>query len=106
MWGDYMTLLEAIREAIASFWETVEQTDIIYATYTGDGFRIDNAAMDILLDRVDVPKIYSQQGVEFECRMENGINGKAILKDTLEAGDKVAVAVHHGGQRYSVLYKL
>ena len=106
MWGDYMVLIEAIREAIAAFWDTVEQTDIVYATYTGEGLKIDNTSIDILMDKVDIPKVLSQQGVELEYQTDSGKAGKTVLKQPLKAGDKVAVAVHHGGKRYSILYKI
>lgn len=101
-----MTLAEAVRDAVTAFFECLELNEIIYATYTGGVLRMDNTLIDIPMELVDMPKMYSSQGAEIELRVEGQGIKKAVICDALAEGDKVAVAVHHGGQRYSVLYKL
>jgi len=101
-----MTLAEAIREAIAEFWKSVEQTDIVYAVYSDEGLKVDESGMYIPIERVDVPQVYSQQGTEIDIEPESGPAVKGVLRCTLKDGDRVVAAVHHGGQRCSVLYKL
>ena len=101
-----MMLVEAVREAIEAFFENLEQTEIIYATYTDGGLKTDSTLINIPMERVDIPKIFSQQGVEIDFSLAGKNTEKAVLKDALADGDKVVVAAHHKGQRYSVLYKL
>ena len=101
-----VTLIEAVRDAMTAFLEGVEQNDVIYATYTGESLRIDNTLINIPMEMVDLPKIYSPQGAEIELVPEGQAARKAVVRESFGPGDKVAVAVHHGGKRYSVLYKL
>ncbi len=101
-----MIFIEALREAIAAYFEGIEQPDTIYATYTGEGLKIDATLLDVPMENVDVPALFSQQGMEAECQKASGDSETVVLKSALNAGDKVIAAVHHGGQRYSILYKL
>ena len=101
-----MTFIEAIREAISACLAGWEATDIIYATYTDEGLKIDDTLIYIPMEFVDLPEIFSQNGLKAECIRGGGSSEEVSLKVQLQIGDRLAVAVHHGGQRYSVLYRI
>lgn len=99
-----MTLIEAIREAIAESIRSAMLPELFYATYTQQGLIIDPALPPISHGKVDIPPMLTQQGLTVECPQVQG--GAATLKAPLSDGDRVAVLAHHRRQRFSVLYKV
>lgn len=99
-----MTLIEAIREAISAAINSAMLPEIIYANYSLQGLIIDPSQPPVPLKKVDIPALYTQQGLTVRCEQVQG--GKLTLKAPLADGDRVAVIAHHRRQRFSVLYKV
>ena len=99
-----MTLIEAIREAIAEALNSALLSEVIYATYTSEGLVFDTSQPPIPLKKVDIPLVLTQQGMTAECPEVQG--GKITIKNPLADGDRVAVIAHHKRQRFSILYKV
>ena len=105
-----MTLIEAVREAVCCAASGVFTNDVIYATFTGDGLKIEETENIIPMDRVDVPPIFKGGiTVLYKAAEQSEIqpkSGEVTLKSDLLPNDKVAALVHHDGQRFSILYKI
>ena len=99
-----MTLIEAIREAIAEALNSALLSEVIYATYTSEGLVFDTSQLPVPLKKVDIPPMLTQQGMTLECSQIQG--GKLNIKNPLADGDRVAVIAHHKRQRFSILYKV
>ena len=99
-----MTLIEAIREAIAEALNSALLLEVIYATYTSEGLVTDESQSPIPLGKTDIPPMLTQQGMTVQCPEVQG--GTLTLKAPLADGDRVAVIAHHKRQRFSILYKV
>lgn len=113
-----MDVVTAIKKIIAGYLENEALTDVMHATYTGTGLRLDDRPNEIPAEFVDIPLALqsAEAAVSGEFTAEVSVDGGAATEKTvrlnkakvtitrgLAAGDRVTVVRQRGGQRYSII---
>lgn len=112
-----MDIVTAIKMVVRDYLHNEDLSDVLHATYTGAGIRIDGRPNVIPAAFVDIP--LSLQTVEAKLSGTFGgevlsVEGAPVSKITLTdapvtitrglvAGDRVTVVKQRGGQRYSII---
>ncbi|MDR2933233.1 MAG: hypothetical protein LBV27_09020 [Oscillospiraceae bacterium] len=120
-------LAHVIKRIVKEYIQDHGASDVIYATYTGSGLKLDDKPDIIDMDMVDVPQHLSEVRAELsfsvtkddlnadgdkileaEPEIESIIINKmpVIIKRELEAGDHLVVIVKSDHQRYAVIDRM
>lgn len=114
----------AIKRVVRDYLAGEGLSDLIYATYTGAGLKIDGKPLPVPAELVDIPlHLQTIEGeLSFSVTKEDlNADGEAILETEpaidritirklpitirtgIQPGDRVAVVQKRGGQRYSII---
>ena len=110
-------LVTEIKKIVRDYMHNEDLSDVMYATYTGTGIRIDNRPNEIPASFVDVPLSLQTVEAKLSGTFEGAalsVTGAPVTKITLTdapvtitrglvAGDRVTVIKQRGGQRYSII---
>lgn len=110
-------IVTAIKMIVRDYLHNEDLSDVLYATYTGAGIRIDGRANVIPAAFVDVPLSLQTVEAKLSGTFEGeslSVTGAPVTKITLTdapvtitrglvAGDRVTVIKQRGGQRYSII---
>ncbi|WP_312645374.1 DUF2577 family protein [Hydrogenoanaerobacterium sp.] len=120
MASDLATVIKGI---VRDYLENESMSDLIYATYTGAGLKIDNKPLPVGLDMVDIPQHLRTITATLSTTLTSGFeiiakdkddepvtvesikltNVPVTLQTGLAVGDRVAVVQKRGGQKYTVI---
>lgn len=112
-----MDIMTALKEVVNNYMHNESPADVVHATYTGTGLKIDNLPFEISADIVDVPLSLQTVSATLSGTFEGvnlSVEGATVTKIALTnapvtitrglvAGDRVTVVSQHGGQRYSII---
>lgn len=113
-------LTGAIKRIISDYLRNEDLADVLYATYTGTGLKIDGRPNEIPAAFVDVPlslqTVTAKLSGEFsgDCLAVEGApvtkitltDAEITLTRGLAVGDRVMVVKQQGGSRYSIIDRL
>lgn len=83
-----MDIIGAIKKVVADYLQNESLCNMVYATYTGVGLKIDNKPISIPADMVNIP-LHLKEGAY-----------------AIKSGDRVIVIQSQGGQRYAIVGRL
>lgn len=109
--------MTAIKRIVSDYLENEVMTDVIHATYTGAGLKLDDRPNEIPAEFVDVPlslqTVAATISGEFsgECLSVSGApvtkitltNAPVTITRGLLPGERVTAVRQRGGQRYSII---
>ena len=113
-----LDVVTAIKKIISGYLENEAMADVMHATYTGTGLKLDDRPNEIPAEFVDIPLALqsAEATVSGEFTAEVSVDGGAATEKTvrlnqakvmitrgLAAGDRVTVVRQRGGQRYSII---
>lgn len=116
-------LRDTIKQIVKDYMENENLSDLVYATYTGAGLKIDNKPQVVSLDMVDIPQHLQTITATLSCELSSGFEVKAkdadgqdvevesikltnvpvTIQTGLPVGSRVAVSQKKGGQKYSII---
>ncbi|MEA5134663.1 MAG: DUF2577 family protein [Candidatus Fimivivens sp.] len=109
--------MTAIKMVVRDYLHNEDLSDVLHATYTGAGIRIDGRPNVIPAAFVDVPLSLQTVEAKLSGTLKGevlSVEGAPVTKITLTdapvtitrglvAGDRVTVVKQRGGQRYSII---
>ncbi len=112
-----MDAVTAIKNIIDGYMHNAALSDVMHATYTGTGLRIDGKPNEIPAAFVDIPLSLQTVAAKLSGTFEGAmlsVEGAPVTKITLTdadvtitrglvSGDRVTVIKQQGGQRYSII---
>lgn len=110
-------IVTAIKAVVRDYLHNEDLSDVLHATYTGAGIRIDGRPNEIPAAFVDVPLSLQTVEAKLSGTFEGealSVEGAPITKITLKdaavtitrgiaPGDRVTVIKQRGGQRYAII---
>lgn len=110
-------IVTAIKAVVRDYLHNEDLSDVLHATYTGAGIRIDGRPNVIPEEFVDVPLSLQTVEAKLSGTFEGGalaVQGATVTKITLTdapvtitrglvVGDRVTVVKQRGGQRYTII---
>lgn len=110
-------IVTAIKSVVRDYLHNEDLSDVLHATYTGTGIRIDGRPNEIPAAFVDIPLSLQTVEAKLSGTFEGealSVTGAAVTKITLSdapvtitrglvAGDRVTVIKQRGGQQYSII---
>ena len=115
-----MDIASVIKQIVADYLENENLSDVMHATYTGTGVKLDNRPNEIPAKFIDIPlslqTVTAKLSGEFSTEDCMAVEGAPVTKITLTdaevtitrglvPGDRVTVVKQRGGSRYSVIDK-
>ncbi len=103
------TLHNAIKQVAQKSLNNDNPADLVYATFTGGGLRIDGKPVTVPMSMVDVPNHLTDYDVdmqEVQGGVLIGIRRTYRVYNSLKQGERVSVVQKRGSQRYSIIDRL
>ncbi len=103
------TLHSVIKQVVQKSINNDNPADVVYATYTGGGLKIDGKPVTVPLSMVDIPEHLTDYDVDLQ-----EVEGDALIGErktyrvfnAIKAGERVSVVQKRGSQRYSIIDRL
>jgi len=119
----YNDLAIAIKGIVKDYIDNENISDLVYATYTGAGLKIDNKPLPVDMDMVDVPMNLQTVSATINANLTSGFevvakdeNNRPVTVESIKltnvpvtitmglvAGDRVAVVQKKGAQKYAII---
>lgn len=119
----YNDLAAVIKSIVKDYIDNENISDLVYATYTGAGLKIDNKPLPVDMDMVDVPANLQTFNATMSANLTSGFeivakdeNNRPVTVESIKltnvpvtitigfvAGDRVAVVQKKGAQKYAII---
>lgn len=103
------TLHSVIKQVVQKSINNDNPADVVYATYTGGGLKIDGKPVTVPLSMVDIPNHLTDYDVDLQEVKGDALIGerkKYRIFNAIKAGERVSVVQKRGSQRYSIIDRL
>ncbi len=125
-------LRDLILQIASNYLQSTKQSDTVYATFTGDGLKIDNKPIEIPKDMVNIPEHLKKYKVRVSFELDEGqlnsiakidaedsLGGKVKFKhikfdrvpmlieyDKMEPGQRYLVQQKQGANSYTIIDRI